>query len=167
MTRWILPFLCAGALAGCTTLSDFEKMSPESRAIRVCANADSTKKLLKSCDNYAEAVKTHEINLQQGFISYHKCVWYEIPDGEESDCWRGNNGYVHCETRPKVRHEERCGDIIQPLDREAEEVELQNAKTALETCQQEIAILKMSCLNKAARLSADEAFAYFRENQRP
>ena len=167
MRRTVFILLCVGALSGCTTLSDFEAMTPEQRAIRVCANAESMQKLLQSCDGYEKAVKEHEVNLERGFVQYDKCVWYEIPDGEERGCWQGANGYVHCETRPKLREEQRCGPVTQFLDKGEEKVNLQNAKTALETCRQQIAVLKMSCMNKAANLSPEEAFRLFSDNQRP
>ena len=35
--------LAAAGLSGCTTMSDFYEMTPEQRAVKVCANADSLK----------------------------------------------------------------------------------------------------------------------------
>lgn len=159
--------LATVVLSGCTTISDFYEMTPEQRAVKVCANADSLKNQAASCAAYDAAVAEIQGNLARGYKIYQRCEYFEFVDGFDKVCHQRPGRRTVCDHHPRYRTEKRCQDIPMTLDRDEEEKQLAQAKAAAETCQKQLTESRQSCMNTVVDMPPDLAYSYFDKNTAP
>ena len=159
--------LAVVGLSGCTTMSDFYEMTPEQRAVKVCANADSLKNLASSCATYDTTVAETQGNLTRGYKIYQRCEYFEFPDGFDTVCHQRPGRRTVCDHHPRFQTEKRCQDIPMTFDRAEEEKLLEQAKAAAETCQKQLTESRKACMDTVADMPPDLAYSYFDKNTAP
>ena len=154
-------------LSGCTTMSDFYEMTPQQRAVKVCANADSLKNQAASCAAYDAAVAEIQGNLARGYKIYQRCEYFEFIDGFDKVCHQRPGCRTVCDPHPRYRTEKRCQDIPMTFDRDEEEKQLAQARAAAETCQKQLTQSRKSCMDTVVDMPPDLAYSYFDKNAAP
>lgn len=154
-------------LSGCTTLSDFYEMTPEQRAVKVCANADSLKNQAASCAVYDTAVSDIQANVTRGYKIYQRCEYCELQDGLDKVCHQRPGLPTVCDYHPRYRTFTKCHDIPITFNPEEELKALSEAQTAAETCHKQLADSRKSCMDRVKEMPPDLAYFYFDKNTAP
>lgn len=153
--------------SGCTTMSDFYEMTPEQRAVKVCANADSLKKQASSCAAYDAAVAEIQGNLARGYKIYQRCEHFELQDGFDTVCHQRPGLPTVCDHHPRYRTFTKCHDIPMTFNPEEEQKALEQAQTAANTYHQQLVESRKSCMDTIKDMPADLAYSYFDKNSAP
>lgn len=142
------------SMSGCTSLEDFQKMSPESRATKTC-NADSTVNHYRyKANSSRDQIHRIETTLLRGYNTKESCTTITY-NSDSSDKANIKNGKVRSSSKVI------CQDVVIPISDYAYEVE-KNRITELTNRHHEYSKLRQeafnSCYDKVVEMSAEKAF---------
>lgn len=147
-------------LAGCTTLEDFQKMTPEQRAQQVC------RQQIAPLDRQAQDLRTGiaDVNaaLSAGYRLHRSCRDVERYGDKQVTCTTTNNGpasTTQCtEFRPR-RIETVCTDQPVAISFDLERDKLNSFNAQLASTQASRDAAWSSCFQDVLRLSPEAAFS--------
>jgi hypothetical protein len=171
MKRWsfLVPLLFSSA---CTTIEDFQAMSPDERADKVCSATSAYRQRSSSLANINNQISAKEEILATGYRLYEYCqvVPIAIPataadcsgvtGAELETCQRSN-------TPARIVYRRLCRETPVPIDYNYESSVLRDLRMArqdeLEIHEQQTYV----CAAKARSLSATDAYSRYRINAEP
>ncbi len=161
--RWAAWGVLAVTLAGCTTLEDFQKMSPAQRAQKVCSQqAEPLDRQIRELRN---AVADVNAAMAAGYRLHRSCQDVERFGPKQVTCTTTNNGpasTTRCtEFRPR-RLETVCVDQPVAISFELERDKLNSYTAQLTGAEGQRNTVYGACFQEVVRLSPEEAFARFR-----
>lgn len=149
-----------GWLAGCTTLEDFQKMTPEQRAQAVCSKQAAP--LDRQIRDLRAAVADVNAALSAGYRLHRSCRDVERYGDKQVTCTTTHNGpasTTQCtEFRPR-RIETVCNDQPVAISFELERDKLNSYNAQLAGAESQRNASYGACFQEAVRLSPEEAFA--------
>lgn len=169
--RWyfVLTFLLVSA---CTTLEDFQAMSPEERAEKVCSATAASRQRKWALNSLNDEISARQQLLATGYRVYEHCriVAVTVP-ARSADCG-GLSGeeLAACQSKtvPASTENRRvCEAVPVPIDYQYEASVLRNLQMNRE---QQLAIddeQAYVCVGRARSLSADEAYSKYKAGADP
>jgi hypothetical protein len=167
---WVLAaLLTAGA---CTTLEDFQAMSPEERADKLCSSTASSRQRRTTLNNLNSQISDKEEALATGYRVHEYCriVRVTIP-ARAADCGGlAGDELAACQrnTVPATVENRRvCEPVPVPIDYQYESAmlrDLQLARAQQSEIHDEQTYL---CIARARSLSANEAYSRYKANAEP
>ena len=171
MKTWcaIIPLLFSTA---CTTVEDFQAMSPDERAEKVCAATSAARQRSSSLANVNNQILAKEQLLTTGYRVYENCqvVPIAVParaadcsgvTGAELDTCQKSN------TPARTEYRRLCRETPVPIDYNYESSVLRDLRMAredqLEIHEQQTYL----CIAKARSLPATDAYSLYRINAEP
>jgi hypothetical protein len=169
--RWfIVPTLLL--VSACTTLEDFQAMSPDERAQRVCSATAASRQRQWALNSLNDEIAARQQLLATGYRVYEHCriVAVSVP-ARPADCG-GLSGeeLTACQQKTiPARTENRrvCEAVPVPIDYQYEASVLRNLQM---TREEQLAIddeQAYVCVGRARSLSADEAYSRYQAGAEP
>lgn len=171
MNKWsiIIPLLLSTA---CTTIEDFQAMSPDERAEKVCSATSASRQRSSTLAGISNQIAAKEQLLATGYRVYEDCQ--VVPIGvpaRTADCsGRTGNELEACQKSSTPAHTEYrrlCREMPVPIDYNYESSVLRDLRMAredqLEIHQQQT----YTCVAKARSLPATDAYLLYRNNAEP
>jgi hypothetical protein len=161
--------LGAGA---CTTLEDFQAMSPDERADKVCSGTAAYRQRRSMLNNLNSQISDREEALATGYRVHEYCrvVAVAVP-ARPADCGGlAGDELAACQrkTVPATMENRRvCEPVPVPIDYQYESAmlrDLQLARAQQEEIHDEQTYV---CVARARSLSADEAYSRYKANAEP
>lgn len=171
VNRWyvVLTLLLVSA---CTTLEDFQAMSPEERAEKVCSATAASRQRKWALNSLNDEISARQQLLATGYRVYEHCriVAVTVP-ARSADCG-GLSGeeLAACQSKtvPASTENRRvCEAVPVPIDYQYEASVLRNLQMNRE---QQLAIddeQAYVCVGRARSLSADEAYSKYKAGADP
>ena len=171
MHKWsiIIPLLLANA---CTTIEDFQAMSPDERAEKVCSATSASRQRSTSLANINNQIQMKEQLLAMGYRLYEDCqVVPIVVPARAADCsGKSGNDLENCQksnTPAGTEYRRLCREIPVPIDYNYESSVLRdlrmNREDQLEIHDQQT----YSCVARARSLPATDAYILYRNNAEP
>lgn len=152
----LLLILSALALQSCTTLSDFKKMSPESRANKACKNDATVIFYTKKHDKASNRLSVINSLLSRGYKTIQTCdtstVYYPVINPKTNKKTIEQTLQENCSTHVIPLTEYATNTIL------AEKSELINS---IAIAKKSIDPAIKSCLNKVVKFNAEDAYNYY------
>lgn len=171
MQKWLflVPLLLLGA---CTTVEDFQAMSPDERAAKVCGATSASRQRRSGLMNLDTEISAQENLLATGYRVYQNCqvAPVRVP-AAVADC-SGLTGseLESCQksgTVARTEYRRVCREARVPIDYNYESGILRNLRMAkadqLDYHDQQTAV----CIAKARLLPATEAYSRYQINAEP
>lgn len=159
--RFSIVLLGLLAVAGCVTLQDFEDMSAEERAIKVCDQRTDLKALRNDSYTLEQAIADSSQALRRGYRVLSECQDYEVQTGTRTECKTLEYG-VECEERVLFETRQRCTDTRVPINAALERSNLSVWQEELEITRATLARETQACFDHVVSLTAEEAFRLYR-----
>ncbi len=171
MKRWccIVPIVFASA---CTTLEDFQAMSPDERAEKVCGGTDAARQRKRTLSNLNSEISEKEELLATGYRVHEYCqiVAVSVP-ARPADCGGLTGDELNaCQkgTVPATMENRRvCRETAVPIDYNYETAILRDLRMTRETEQEFHDQQTYVCVAKARSLPVDEAYLRYKANAEP
>lgn len=165
--------LAVAVLTGaCTTLEDFQAMSPDERAAKVCSSTAGSRQRRSALSNLNNEISTSEEVLSNGYRVHEYCriVAVAVP-ARAADCWNLTGDELSaCQQRTvPAGYENRrvCEPVAVPIDYQYESAKLRDLQLAraeqLEMQEEQ----SYACMGRARSLSVDEAYSRYKANAEP
>jgi len=161
--------LFAGA---CATLEDFQAMSPDERAAKVCSGTDAARQRRMSLTGLENQIEEKETLLARGYRVYEYCQILPVAvPARAADC-KGLEGeeLKACQQKTvpaTVENRRVCRATAIPIDYPYESAALRDLQlaraNALEVHEEQTYV----CEAKARSLSASEAFSRYKAHAEP
>lgn len=156
----------------CTTLEDFQAMSPDERAAKVCGATAASRQRRSALANLNNEISDREEVLSNGYRVHEYCrvVAVAVP-ARAADCGGLTGDELSaCQKRTvPAGYENRrvCEPVAVPIDYEYENAKLRDLQLAraeqLEMQEEQNAV----CVGRARSLSVDEAYSRYKANAEP
>jgi len=171
MNKWsiMLPLLLSSA---CTTIEDFQAMSPDERAEKVCGATSASRQRSSSLANINNQIQMKEQLLATGYRVYEDCrVVPVVVPARNADC-SGKTGseLESCQrqnTPARTEYRRLCREIPVSIDYNYESSVLRDLRMTredqLEIHDQQTYV----CVAKARSLPATDAYILYRNNAEP
>jgi hypothetical protein len=171
MQKWsiIIPLLLLGA---CTTIEDFQAMSPEERAQEVCSATNASRQRSASLANINNQIMEKEQILATGYRVYEDCqVLPVVVPARLADCsGKSGSDLESCQQKDQpARTEYRrvCRDIPIPIDYQYESSILRDLRMSREDQLEIHDQQTYDCISKARSLPATDAYLLYKSNAEP
>ena len=158
--------------SACTTIEDFQAMTPEERAEKVCSATSASRQRTSSLANINNQIRMKEQLLATGYRVYEDCqVLPIVVPARTADC-SGKTGseLESCQksnTPARTEYRRLCREIPVPIDYNYESSVLRdlrmNRQDQLEIHDQQT----YSCVARARSLPATDAYILYRNNAEP
>lgn len=102
------------ALAGCTTVEDFRKMSAQDRALLVCNRDPEVLRLRESRQSHTDGIRSAQEALGRGYRIHRQCRTVDVPTGSRTLCEKRGEQTL-CREEKTTRKEERCNETPVPI----------------------------------------------------
>ena len=169
--RW-----CAfGALlvaGGCTSLEDFQAMSPDARADKVCGATLAARERRRTLSGLDAEIAEREDLLATGYRVHNYCrvVAVMVP-AQAPDC-SGLSGdeLSACQRRTVPAHAENrrvCEPVAVPIDYPYESARLRDLQLTRAEQRDADEEQRAGCFSRARELSADDAWSRYKANAEP
>ncbi len=159
-TLWVLVGLATVLLVGCTTLEDFQKMTPEQRAQRVCSQQIAP--LDRQVQDLRAGIADVNAALSAGYRLHRSCRDVERYGDKQVTCTTSNTGpssTTKCtEYRPR-RIETVCTDQPVAISFDLERDKLNSFSAQLAGAEAQRHAAWSSCTQDVVRLSPEAAYA--------
>ena len=165
----MLPLLL---LTACTTIEDFQAMSPDERAEAVCSATGAARQRSSTLAGINNQIATKEQLLATGYRVYEDCqvVPVSVP-ARTADCsGKSGNELDQCQrsnTPARTEYRRLCREIPVPIDYNYESSALRDLRMAREDQQELHDQQNYSCVARARSLSATDAYLLYRNNAEP
>lgn len=159
--RFSIVLLCLLALSGCVTLQDFENMSAEERATRVCDNRGDLQALRSNAHELEQTIAMANQALRRGYRVFSECEEYEVQTGTRTECKTLDYG-VECEEQILWETRQRCSDTRVPINAVSERANIVVWEGELDVTRATLARDYQACFNYVLGLTAEEAFRLYR-----
>ena len=159
-------------LSACTTIEDFQAMSPDERAEKVCSATSASRQQSSSLAAINNQIAAKEQLLATGYRVYEDCqvVPISVP-ARTSDCsGKSGNELESCQksnTPARTEYRRLCREIPVPIDYNYESSVLRNLQMAREDQQEIHEQQTYVCVAKARSLPATDAYMLYRNNAEP
>lgn len=171
MWYWLLivPVLALGA---CTTFEDFQAMSPDERADKVCAATAASRQRRAALLDLNDRIVAQETLLRDGYRVYEDCQVLPVyVPAVVVDCsGKSGNDLQRCQQQNAPAHTEYrrvCRQAAVPINYGAESAILRNLRMAKDDQQLMHDQLSADCLDRARTLSPAEAYSAYLKNAEP
>lgn len=165
----LMALLIAG---GCTTLEDFQAMTPDERADTVCSSTAAYRQRRAALNNLNNEISAREEILAKGYRVHEYCriVAVTVP-ARPADCGPLAGGELDAcrnKTIPASTENRRvCEPVAIPIDYRYESDMLRDLQLAraeqLEVHDEQTYV----CMGRARSLSVDEAYSRYKANAEP
>ena len=159
-------------VAACTTIEDFQAMTPDERAEEVCSATSASRQRRSSLASINNQVAASEQLLATGYRVYEDCqvLPVNVP-AHTSDC-SGKSGskLESCQksnTPARIEYRRFCREIPVPIDYNYESSVLRNLQMAREEQQEIHEQQTYVCVAKARSLPATDAYLLYINNAEP
>jgi hypothetical protein len=165
----IIPLLLLGS---CTTIEDFQAMSPDERAEKVCSATSASRQQSSALAAINNQIAAKEQLLATGFRVYEDCqvVPISVP-ARISDCsGKSGNDLESCQnsnTPARTEYRRLCREIPVPIDYNYESSVLRNLQMTREDQQEIHQQQTYTCVAKARSLPATDAYMLYKNNAAP
>ena len=165
----IIPLLLSSA---CTTIEDFQAMSPDERAEKVCSATSASRHRSSSLANINNQIQMKEQLLATGYRVYEDCqVVPIVVPARAADCSvKTGSELESCQksnTPARTEYRRLCREIPVPIDYNYESSVLRDLRMTredqLEIHDQQTYV----CVAKARSLPATDAYILYRNNAEP
>lgn len=171
MKQWlfIIPLLVCSA---CTTIEDFQAMSADERADKVCGATNASRQRHSALMNLNDRISVQEALLTNGYRVYEDCpvMPVYIPAAVANCAGKSGDDLQNCQQKNVPAHTEYrrvCRQVAIPIDYNYESDVLRNLRMAREDQQEIHEQLKSDCLLRASTLSPTEAYSAYLKNAEP
>lgn len=156
--------------SGCTTLKDFEAMSPAQRADFVCTNESGVRRLASNVSDYDGRLDEVERTLERGYRVHVSCHDELIPacdihgHDDHHDRHGGHDGRKSHHKDKKDNHphyHQVCIETPVAIDWQFETLKKQQYQDALADAKDEHHEAFAECSERIKPMSAGEAFSYY------
>ncbi len=155
-----LCILMAAALAGCTTVDDFRKMSPQDRASRVCDRDREVNSLRRSKQTYVDAIRSAQEALGRGYRVHKACQEVSVPAGSERVCQAVGTQTV-CRENQILRRETRCQETPVPINPDNERRNVSDWNATAAAVDQQLQAAFAACYQRVLPLSPEQAYQLY------
>jgi len=165
----LIPLLLAGA---CTTIEDFQAMSPDERAEKVCSATSASRQRSSSLANINNQIQMKEHLLATGYRVYEDCqVVPIVVPARNADC-SGKTGseLESCQknnTPARTEYRRLCREIPVPIDYNYESSMLRDLRMTREDQLEIHDQQTYSCVARARSLPATDAYILYKNNAEP
>jgi len=165
----LIPLLLAGA---CTTIEDFQAMTPDERAEKVCSATSASRQRSSSLANINQQIQMKEQILATGYRIYEDCqVVPIVVPARTADC-SGKTGsdLKSCQknnTPARTEYRRLCREIPMPIDYNYESSVLRDLRMTRENQLEFHDQQTYSCVARARSLPATDAYILYRNNAEP
>jgi hypothetical protein len=171
MKKWLIvvPLLFCSA---CTTIEDFQAMSPAERAEKVCSATSASRQRRSALTDLNDRISAQETLLMDGYRVYENCQVVPVHvSAAVVDC-SGLSGsdLENCQQKNAPAHTEYrrvCRQTAIPIDYGYESDVLRNLRMAREDQLEIHEQLKFDCIGRASSLSATDAYSLYKLNAEP
>lgn len=154
------PLIVALALAGCTTVEDFQKMSAPDRAARVCDRDREVQGLRRSKQAYVDAISSAQEALGRGYRVHRACEQVEVPTGSEKTC-QTNGTQTVCTERQVMKKEQRCHETPVPINPDNERRNVADWGQAAAGIEQQLQASYARCYHRVLPMTPEQAFQLY------
>jgi hypothetical protein len=171
MNKWFI-MLSLLILSACTTIEDFQAMSPDERAETVCSATSASRQRSSSLANLSNQIQMKEQLLATGYRVYEDCqVVPVVVPARTADC-SGKTGsdLDSCQNSnmpARTEYRRLCRELPVPIDYNYESSVLRDLRMTredqLEIHDQQTYV----CVAKARSLPATDAYILYRNNAEP
>ena len=147
-------------LCGCTTVSDFQKMSAHERAVAVCKRQKDLQSIANQISNLQSGINDSQSALARGYRVHQQCRQVEVYGNASVNCYK--IGFqVQCdETRPKS-YETRCTETPVSINPELEKENIRNWSQSVESLKAQAKEKGQKCYQFIYPLSPEQAYKYY------
>ena len=153
-------FLAAIALAGCTTVDDFRKMSAQDRAVRVCERDPTVRNLRASRQSYLVGIQSAQEALGRGYRVHRQCQMVEVPTGKQSICEKHGEQTI-CRELRTTRQQERCNETPVSIQADNERRNVAEWSAAVVGLDTQIRNSYGLCFDRVFQMAPEEAFKLY------
>ena len=159
-------------LSACTTVEDFQAMSPDERADKVCSGTGAYRQRKRSLTDLNDQIMAKEDLLATGYRVYERCqiVPVSIParnvdcsglNGDQlDDCRKGNHPAT-------IENRRLCKQIPVAIDSQYEAGVLRDLRMAREDQLEIHEQQTQDCVARARSLPAGDAYLLYKSNAEP
>ncbi len=147
-------------LCGCTTVSDFKKMSAHERAVSVCKRQKDLQGIAIQISNLQSGINDSQSALARGYKVHQQCRQVAVYGNASLTCNRFGS-QVNCdETRPKS-YETRCTETPVSINPEQEKENIRNWSQSIESLKAQAKEKAQTCYQFIYPLSPEQAYKYY------
>ncbi len=160
--------------SGCTTLKDFQAMSPDQRADFVCSQENSVKRLAANINDYHQRLDDVEDALERGYRVHVAChdEWIPACDIHGHDDHEDHNDRHNEKDHDRKSHHDQkkhskshyhqvCIETPVAIDWQFETLKKEQYRDALSAAQDDHHQAFSECSERVMPMSAGEAFSYY------
>lgn len=157
---WLSVSVITFFLTGCTSVTDFKKMSPDERAKKVCLNQKIIKNYSRQIELNQSKVADSQAALDKGYRVHQQCEQVKFYGDAATTCSTLGD-FVNCQTSRPTSYETRCNEspvsINPDLERSNIAQRLQTVASLKEAARHEL----QRCYQAVYRMSPEDAYKYY------
>ena len=147
-------------LCGCTTVSDFQKMSAHERAVAVCKRQKDLQSIANQISNLQSGINDSQSALARGYRVHQQCRQVEVYGNASVTCNRFGSQVTCNETRQKS-YETRCTETPVSINPELEKENIRNWSQSVESLRAQAKEKAQKCYQFIYPLSPEQAYKYY------
>jgi hypothetical protein len=148
-------------LSACTTVKDFQNMTADQRAEKVCKNQRAFQELTQQKQGLENGISDSQAALARGYRIHRQCQKVKvIGDSTKTTCsFVGNK--TTCEQTAPASYENRCTETPISLNFELEKSNVSTWQQALQSTDEKLKAEWQRCYQFMYGLPPEEAYKYF------
>lgn len=156
-------------LGACASLDDFQKMSPDERARKVCESSSSYRQRATSLRQLNDQIAEKEYVLARGFRVYEQCQVMPITvPGKTVDCSnQTGESLENCQkqnTQPTTVWRNVCTQVPVPIDYRYESSAVGDLQMSRESLLEQHEQSTYTCEARVRSLSAERAYLLYKQD---
>ncbi len=147
-------------LYGCTTVSDFQKMSAHERSVAVCKRQKDIQSIADQISNLQSGINDSQRALARGYRVHRQCHQVEVYGNASVTCNRFGSHVTCDESRPKS-YETRCTETPVSINPDLEKENIRNWSQSVESLKAQAKEKHSKCYQFIYPLSPEQAYKYY------
>jgi hypothetical protein len=154
------PIIATLLLCGCTTVSDFQKMSAHERAVAVCDRQKVIRDIADQISSLQSRIRDSQMALARGYRVHQQCFKVEVYGNASVKCNRFGSQVICEESRPKS-YETRCTETPVSINPELERQNIRDLSQSVESLDAQMKEKYRNCYQFIYPLTPEQAYKYY------
>ena len=147
-------------LFGCTTVSDFQKMSPHERAVAVCKRQKDLQSIGSQISSLQNSINDSQSVLARGYRVHQQCRQVEVYGDSSVTCNRFGSQVTCDESRPKS-YKTECTETPVSINPDLEKENIRNWSQSIESLKAQGKEKAQKCYQFIYPMSPEQAYKYY------
>lgn len=156
----LLVLLPLALTAACTTVSDFQKMTPGQRAEAVCKRQPTLRNMFEQKQALEAQVADAQAALARGYRVHKQCQQVKVYGNASTSC-TSMNGYTNCQESRPESYETRCTETPVSISADLERSNINLWSQSLENLRSQARSYYQNCYQSVLGMSAEEAYKHY------